>query len=159
MIYGLDGIDFDDEWMEYGVNGMLQFNFEFFGWFVIVLCDCFGLDKIISLYVIGLFYIMIDFSWFDVVSVIDYVWNFYYLIYDVFIVFGFDDCVYIGVVVIDFVNMSVLIVVDFVWCIVVDGYGVYVVYNFIVIDQFVYFFGIIQVLKGEVMQYWVVLMN
>ena len=51
--YGLDGIDFDDEWTNYGANGTPQPNAESFGWLATALRDRLGPDKIISLYAIG----------------------------------------------------------------------------------------------------------
>ncbi|WP_199787664.1 glycosyl hydrolase family 18 protein [Microbacterium sp. str. 'China'] len=51
--YGLDGIDFDDEWSNYGANGTPQPNPQSFGWLASALRDRLGPDKLITLYAIG----------------------------------------------------------------------------------------------------------
>ncbi|MBT2474262.1 chitinase, partial [Microbacterium sp. ISL-103] len=80
--YGLDGIDFDDEWTEYGANGTPQPNPQSFGWLATALRDRLGPDKIISLYAIGPSYTTTDFTLFDAANVPDYAWNPYYPTYD-----------------------------------------------------------------------------
>ncbi|MDO7863913.1 endo-beta-N-acetylglucosaminidase H [Brochothrix thermosphacta] len=51
--YGLDGIDFDDEYAKYGENGTLQPNNSSFIWLVQALRQRLGDDKLITLYNIG----------------------------------------------------------------------------------------------------------
>ncbi|MFB6723705.1 endo-beta-N-acetylglucosaminidase H [Kribbella sp. NPDC056345] len=51
--YGLDGIDFDDEYVEYGVNGTGQPNADSFIWLVKALRQKMPADKLITLYDIG----------------------------------------------------------------------------------------------------------
>ncbi len=151
--YGLDGIDFDDEWTEYGANGTPQPNSESFGWLVTALRDRLGPDKIISLYAIGPSYTTTDFSRFDVASAIDYAWNPYYPTYDAPTVPGLDDRARIGAAAIDLANTSASTAADFARRTVADGYGVYVAYNLTATDQSAYLSGITQALKGEATQY------
>ncbi|MEV7610516.1 endo-beta-N-acetylglucosaminidase H [Microbacterium sp. NPDC089320] len=151
--YGLDGIDFDDEWTEYGVNGTPQPNAESFGWLATALRDRLGPDKIISLYAIGPTYTMTDFTLFDAANVLDYAWNPYYPTYDAPTVPGLDDRSRIGAAAIDLSQTSAATAADFATRTVADGYGVYVAYNLTATDQSAYLSGITQALKGEATEY------
>ncbi|GHJ41919.1 chitinase [Streptomyces sp. TS71-3] len=75
--YGLDGIDFDDEYAEYGNNGTGQPNDSSFVYLVSALRgDMPG--KIISLYNIGPAASRLSYGGVDVSSEFDYAWNPYY---------------------------------------------------------------------------------
>ena len=75
--YGLDGIDFDDEYAEYGNNGTGQPNASSFVYLVSALrADMPG--KIISLYNIGPSASRLSYGGVDVTSMFDYAWNPYY---------------------------------------------------------------------------------
>ena len=151
--YGLDGIDFDDEWTEYGANGTPQPNAESFGWLATALRDRLGPDKIISLYAIGPSYTTTDFTLFDAASVLDYAWNPYYPTYDAPTVPGLDDRARIGAAAIDLSQTSAATAADFATRTAADGYGVYVAYNLTAADQSAYLSGITQALKGEATEY------
>ncbi|WP_350350965.1 endo-beta-N-acetylglucosaminidase H [Microbacterium sp. A8/3-1] len=151
--YGLDGIDFDDEWTEYGANGTPQPNAESFGWLATALRDRLGDDKIISLYAIGPSYTTTDFTLFDAEGVLDYAWNPYYPTYDTPTVPGLEDRTRIGAAAIDLANTSAATAADFANRTVADGYGVYVAYNLTATDQSAYLSGITQALKGEATEY------
>ncbi len=151
--YGLDGIDFDDEWTEYGANGTPQPNPESFGWLATALRDRLGPEKIISLYAIGPSYTTTDFTLFDAESVLDYAWNPYYPTYDAPTVPGLDDRARIGAAAIDLSQTSAEISADFARRTVADGYGVYVAYNLTATDQSAYLSGITEALKGEATEY------
>ncbi|NIG65598.1 hypothetical protein GLO27_13090 [Microbacterium sp. Be9] len=151
--YGLDGIDFDDEYAQYGVDGTPQPNAQSFGWLATALRDRLGPDKIISLYAIGETYTVTDFSQFDVAGVIDYAWNPYYPTYDAPTIPGFGDKTRLGAAAIDLANVSSSTATDFAERTVADGYGVYVAYNFTATDQSALLSGITQQLKGEATQY------
>ncbi|WNE95351.1 endo-beta-N-acetylglucosaminidase family protein [Streptomyces luomodiensis] len=75
--YGLDGIDFDDEYAEYGNNGTGQPNDSSFVHLVTVLRANMP-DKIISLYNIGPAASRLSYGGVDVSSAFDYAWNPYY---------------------------------------------------------------------------------
>src|SRR3954469_19173979 len=75
--YGLDGIDFDDEYAEYGNNGTGQPNDFSFVYLVQALRANMP-DKIISLYNIGPSASRLSYGGVDVSSKFDYAWNPYY---------------------------------------------------------------------------------
>ncbi|KJQ55390.1 endo-beta-N-acetylglucosaminidase H [Microbacterium sp. SA39] len=151
--YGLDGIDFDDEWTEYGANGTPQPNAESFGWLATALRERLGDDKIITLYAIGPSYTTTDFTLFDAEGVLDYAWNPYYPTYDAPTVPGLEDRTRIGAAAIDLANTSAATASGFANRTVADGYGVYVAYNLTANDQSTYLSGITQALKGEATEY------
>lgn len=151
--YGLDGIDFDDEWTEYGANGTPQPNPQSFGWLATALRDRLGPDKIISLYAIGPSYTTTDFTLFDAANVLDYAWNPYYPTYDAPTVSGLEDRARLGAAAIDLSATSAATASDFATRTVSDGYGVYVAYNLTATDQSAYLSGITEALKGEATEY------
>ncbi|MFE4254722.1 endo-beta-N-acetylglucosaminidase H [Streptomyces sp. NPDC056910] len=75
--YGLDGIDFDDEYAEYGNNGTGQPNDSSFVYLVTALRANMP-DKIISLYNIGPSATRLSYGGVDVSSKFDHAWNPYY---------------------------------------------------------------------------------
>ncbi|GAA1271680.1 MULTISPECIES: endo-beta-N-acetylglucosaminidase H [Streptomyces] len=75
--YGLDGIDFDDEYAEYGNNGTGQPNDSSFVYLVTALRANMP-DEIISLYNIGPSATRLSYGGVDVSSKFDYAWNPYY---------------------------------------------------------------------------------
>ncbi|MFE9724330.1 endo-beta-N-acetylglucosaminidase H [Streptomyces sp. NPDC005794] len=75
--YGLDGIDFDDEYAGYGTNGTGQPNDSSFVHLVTALRANMP-DKIISLYNIGPAASRLSYGGVDVSSTFDYAWNPYY---------------------------------------------------------------------------------
>jgi hypothetical protein len=75
--YGLDGIDFDDEYAEYGNNGTAQPNASSFVHLVSALRADMP-DKIISLYNIGPAASRLSYGGVDVSGAFDYAWNPYY---------------------------------------------------------------------------------
>ncbi|MFF1394810.1 endo-beta-N-acetylglucosaminidase H [Streptomyces sp. NPDC058287] len=75
--YGLDGIDFDDEYAEYGNNGTGQPNDSSFVNLVTALRANMP-DKIISLYNIGPAASRLSYGGIDITSKFDYAWNPYY---------------------------------------------------------------------------------
>ncbi len=147
--YGLDGIDFDDEWSQYGANGTPQPNAQSFGWVASALRDRLGPDKLITLYAIGPSYTLTDFDAFDVDSVLDYAWNPYYPTYDAPTVPGLDDRSRIGAAAIDLSNTSAATAADFAQRTAEDGYGVYIAYNLTATDQSALLSGITEAIKGE----------
>ncbi len=75
--YGLDGIDFDDEYAKYGTNGTGQPNSSSFVHLVTALRANMP-DKIISLYNIGPSASRLSYGGVDISSKFDYAWNPYY---------------------------------------------------------------------------------
>jgi hypothetical protein len=75
--YGLDGIDFDDEWADYGVNGTSQPN----AWSFVYLCQQLRRmmpDKLISMYYIGPSSERVVYNGLSVGTLIDYAVHPYY---------------------------------------------------------------------------------
>ncbi|KNY05730.1 endo-beta-N-acetylglucosaminidase H [Microbacterium sp. GCS4] len=151
--YGLDGIDFDDEWSQYGANGTPQPNAQSFGWVASALRDRLGPDKLITLYAIGPSYTATDFGAFDVSATLDYAWNPYYPTYDAPTVPGLDDRSRIGAAAIDLSNTSAATAADFAQRTAADGYGVYVAYNLTSTNQASLISGITEAIKGEATVY------
>ncbi|KOT87394.1 chitinase [Streptomyces sp. NRRL F-5755] len=75
--YGLDGIDFDDEYAKYGTNGTGQPNSSSFVHLVMALRANMP-DKIISLYNIGPSASRLSYGGVNISSKFDYAWNPYY---------------------------------------------------------------------------------
>jgi len=75
--YGLDGIDFDDEWAEYGVNNTGQPNAYSFPYLVSALRDQMP-DKLITMYFIGPAADSLSYGTINVGSLLNYSWNPYY---------------------------------------------------------------------------------
>jgi hypothetical protein len=75
--YGLDGIDFDDEYAEYGNNGTGQPNASSFVYLVTALRAAMP-TKLISLYTIGPAASRLSYGGVDVSSKFNYAWNPYY---------------------------------------------------------------------------------
>ncbi|QKW05161.1 chitinase [Streptomyces sp. NA04227] len=75
--YGLDGVDFDDEYAEYGQNGTGQPNDSSFVHLVTALRDNMP-DKLITLYEIGPSADRLSYDGVDITSKFDYAWNPYY---------------------------------------------------------------------------------
>ncbi|MCM3780899.1 endo-beta-N-acetylglucosaminidase H [Microbacterium hydrocarbonoxydans] len=151
--YGLDGIDFDDEWSQYGANGTPQPNAQSFGWVASALRDRLGPDKLITLYAIGPSYTTTDFGAFDVSATLDYAWNPYYPTYDAPTVPGLDDRSRIGAAAVDLSTVSATTATDFAQRTAADGYGVYVAYNLTATNQSSLLSGITEAIKGEATVY------
>ncbi|PRY41316.1 glycosyl hydrolase family 18 (putative chitinase) [Umezawaea tangerina] len=75
--YGLDGIDFDDEYSEYGKNGTGQPNASSFVYLVTALRAAMP-TKLITLYNIGPAASRLSYGGVDITSKFDYAWNPYY---------------------------------------------------------------------------------
>ncbi|MDC8103043.1 endo-beta-N-acetylglucosaminidase H [Chryseobacterium sp. PTM-20240506] len=88
--YGLDGIDFDDEYANYGANGTGQANQSSFVYLVTALRDLLP-DKIISFYNIGPSASNLSYNGVTVGSKVDYAWNPYYSTYSAPNIPGLDS--------------------------------------------------------------------
>jgi hypothetical protein len=75
--YNLDGIDFDDEYADYGTNGTAQPNAWSFPYLVQALRNDLP-DKLITLYFIGPSSTTLSYDGIEVGSLLDYSWNAYY---------------------------------------------------------------------------------
>ncbi|KMQ60314.1 chitinase [Chryseobacterium angstadtii] len=88
--YGLDGIDFDDEYANYGANGTSQPNQSSFVYLVTALRELLP-NKIISFYNIGPSASNLSYNGVTVGSKVDYAWNPYYSTYSAPNIPGLDS--------------------------------------------------------------------
>ena len=125
--YGLDGIDFDDEYADYGTNGTAQPNAWSFPYLVQALRNDLP-DKIISLYFIGPSSTTLSYDGIVVGDLIDYSWNPYYGTWGVPDVPGLTDA-QLAPAAIDIQNTDSSTVTSLAQETVSDGYGVFNTYN------------------------------
>lgn len=76
--YGLDGIDFDDEYAEYGANGTGDANDSSFYYLVSALRNKLGSGKLITMYDIGPASERLSYNGNSISDTFDYAWNPYY---------------------------------------------------------------------------------
>lgn len=89
--YGLDGIDFDDEWSEYGKNGTGQPNDSSFVHLVDALRERLGPDKLITFYKIGPAASATEYGGVRAGDLLDYAWNPWYGTWNVPAVPGLEN--------------------------------------------------------------------
>ncbi|MFH8469112.1 endo-beta-N-acetylglucosaminidase H [Streptomyces sp. NPDC017991] len=124
--YGLDGIDFDDEYAEYGNNGTGQPNAGSFVHLVTALRANMP-DKIISLYNIGPSASRLSFGGVNISSKFDYAWNPYYGTWQVPGI-GLPKSK-LSPAAVEIGRTSQSTVADLARRTVSDGYGVFLTYN------------------------------
>ncbi|MEU8705611.1 endo-beta-N-acetylglucosaminidase H [Streptomyces sp. NPDC048565] len=124
--YGLDGIDFDDEYADYGNNGTGQPNDSSFVHLVTALRANMP-DKIISLYNIGPAAARLSYDGVDVSSAFDYAWNPYYGTWQVPGI-GLPKS-HLSPAAVEIGGTSQSTVADLARRTVSEGYGVYLTYN------------------------------
>ena len=125
--YGLDGIDFDDEYADYGTNNTPQPNAWSFPYLVQALRDDLP-GKIISLYFIGPSSTSLSYNGIVVGDLINYSWNPYYGSWGVPDVPGLTQA-QLAPAAIDVQNTSSSTVTSLAQETVADGYGVFNTYN------------------------------
>jgi hypothetical protein len=125
--YGLDGIDFDDEYADYGTNGTAQPNDWSFPYLVQALRDDLP-DSIISLYFIGPSSTTLSYDGIVVGDLINYSWNPYYGSWGVPDVPGLSQA-QLAPAAIDIQNTDSSTVTSLAQETVSDGYGVFNTYN------------------------------
>lgn len=125
--YGLDGIDFDDEYADYGTNGTPQPNAWSFPYLVQALRNDLP-GKIISLYFIGPSSTTLSYNGINVGSLIDYSWNPYYGTWGVPDVPGLTNA-QLAPAAIDIQNTSASTATSLAQQTVSGGYGVFNTYN------------------------------
>jgi hypothetical protein len=125
--YGLDGIDFDDEYADYGTNGTAQPNAWSFPYLVQALRNDMP-SKIISLYFIGPSSTTLSYNGIIVGDLINYSWNPYYGTWGVPDVPGLTQAE-LAPAAIDIQNTSSSTAASLAQETVSSGYGVYNTYN------------------------------
>ena len=125
--YGLDGIDFDDEYADYGTNGTAQPNAWSFPYLVQALRNDLP-DKIISLYFIGPSSTTLSYNGIVVGDLLSYSWNPYYGTWGVPAVPDMTQA-QLAPAAIDIQNTDSSTVTSLAQETVADGYGVFNTYN------------------------------
>ncbi|WP_165851773.1 endo-beta-N-acetylglucosaminidase H [Chryseobacterium pennipullorum] len=150
--YGLDGIDFDDEYAQYGANGTGQPNQFSFVYLVTALRELLP-NKIISLYNYGPSASNLSYNGVTVGSKVDFVWNPYYSTYSAPNIPGLDNA-HKGAAAINvrpgtgtYTSTSTL--TNFAQRTKDDGYGVFLYYDLGATNIASYFSNATNILYGQ----------
>ena len=150
--YGLDGVDLDDEWSEYGVNGTPQPNASSFIYLLQALRARLGSDKLITFYNIGPSASYTSFGGVDAGSLLDYAWNPYYGAWLPPTIPGMSTD-RLGAAAIDLTATSATTVTTLAQRTLDQQYGVFVAYNLIGGDQSAKVSQLTQTLYGQAAAY------
>ncbi|HWG22977.1 MAG TPA: endo-beta-N-acetylglucosaminidase H [Actinospica sp.] len=145
--YGLDGIDFDDEYADYGTNGTAQPNAWSFPYLVQALRNDLP-NKIISLYFIGPSSTTLSYNGIVVGDLINYSWNPYYGSWGVPDVPGLTQA-QLAPAAIDIQNTASSTATSLAQQTVSGGYGVFNTYNLPDTDASAYISSFTQPLYGS----------
>ncbi|KQO59742.1 endo-beta-N-acetylglucosaminidase H [Curtobacterium sp. Leaf261] len=149
--YGLDGVDLDDEYAEYGNNGTAQPNANSAGWLVSALRADMP-NKLISLYNIGETGSSLSAGSSTVGSKIDYAWNPYYGSYQAPSIPGLTKQ-HLSPAAVDIQNTSSTTAASLAKRTVSDGYGVFMTYNLPGGDKSAYVSSFTKPLYGQAATY------
>lgn len=149
--YNLDGIDFDDEYSDYGANGTGQPNSSSFVYLVTALRQLLP-NKIISFYYYGPAASRLSYNGVTVGSKINYSWNAIYGTYSVPNVPGLGTA-NLGPAAIDIQATSSSVAANLATQTVNNGYGVYLTYNLPNTDVHTYLSSFSNVLYGKATVY------
>ena len=149
--YGLDGVDLDDEYADYGTNGTPQPNDQSIGWLIDALRSALG-DKLVTFYNYGPASGSLASSSPDVGSQLDFSWNAIYDTYQVPNVPGLGkDRLSPAAVEISSTPQSDA--ASFAQRTVSDGYGAFMTYDLQAGDHSAYLSAITQALYGQDTKY------
>jgi hypothetical protein len=149
--YGLDGVDLDDEYSDYGVNGTPQPNQRSIGWLVSALrADMPG--KLISFYDIGPSSDALKTANPSIGKKLDYAWNPYYGTYTAPTIPGLPKSK-ISAAAVDIQNTPQATAVTLAQRTKADGYGVFMTYNLPGGDESAYVSSFTNVLYGQAAVY------
>lgn len=149
--YGLDGIDFDDEYADYGTNGTGQPNASSFVYLVTALRDLLP-NKIISFYYYGPAASRLTYNGVTVGSKVNYSWNAVYGTYSVPNVAGLTKAS-LGPAAVDIQSTSASTAATLAQRTKTDGYGIYLTYNLPNANASTYLSGISNALYGQATTY------
>ena len=149
--YGLDGIDFDDEYADYGTNGTGQPNAFSFVYLVSALRDLLP-NKIISFYYYGPAASRLSYNGVTVGSKVNYSWNAVYGTYSVPNVAGLTKAS-LGPAAVDIQSTSASTAATLAQRTKTDGYGIYLTYNLPNTNSSSYLSGISNALYGQATTY------
>ncbi|MBB1197051.1 endo-beta-N-acetylglucosaminidase H [Curtobacterium flaccumfaciens] len=149
--YGLDGVDLDDEYSDYGVNGTPQPNQQSIGWLISALrADMPG--KIISFYDIGPSSDALKTASPSIGGKLDYAWNPYYGTYTAPTIPGLPKSK-ISAAAVDIQNTPQATAVSLAQRTKADGYGVFMTYNLPGGDESASVSSFTKVLYGQAASY------
>ncbi|PZF33714.1 endo-beta-N-acetylglucosaminidase H [Curtobacterium sp. MCPF17_051] len=149
--YGLDGVDLDDEYSDYGVNGTPQPNQQSIGWLISALrADMPG--KIISFYDIGPSSDALKTANPSIGGKLDYAWNPYYGTYTAPTIPGLPKSK-LSAAAVDIQNTPQATAVSLAQRTKADGYGVFMTYNLPGGDESAYVSSFTNVLYGQAASY------
>lgn len=149
--YGLDGVDLDDEYSDYGVNGTPQPNQQSIGWLITALRAKLP-GKLISFYDIGPASSALSSSSSTIGSKLDYAWNPYYGTYSAPSIPGLGKD-RLSAAAVDIQNTSQSTAVSLAKRTKTDGYGVFMTYNLPDGNVSSYVSSMTQVLYGQAATY------
>ncbi|MEU6861193.1 endo-beta-N-acetylglucosaminidase H [Glycomyces sp. NPDC046736] len=145
--YGLDGIDFDDEYSNYNGGGNGPANASSFVYLVDELRDRLGPDKLITFYKIGPAAGATEYGGIRAGDILDYSWNPWYGQWSVPSVTGMDDS-QLAPGAIDLTQTSSGTAANFANRTVNEGYGAIITYNLVAGNHASYISGITKPLTG-----------
>ncbi|MEU5870790.1 endo-beta-N-acetylglucosaminidase H [Glycomyces sp. NPDC047369] len=145
--YGLDGIDFDDEWANYGANGTGPANDSSFVYLVDALRDRLGPDKLITFYNIGPAASATEYGGVRAGDLLDYAWNPWYGSWSVPQIPGME-APQLAPGAINLTATSSGTAASFAQRTAAEGYGAIVTYNLTAGDHSAYLSGITEPLTG-----------
>lgn len=149
--YGLDGVDLDDEYSDYGVDGTPQPNQQSIGWLISALrADMPG--KIISFYDIGPSSDALKTASPSIGGKLDYAWNPYYGTYTAPTIPGLPKSK-VSAAAVDIQNTPQATAVSLAQRTKADGYGVFMTYNLPGGDESAYVSSFTKVLYGQAASY------
>ncbi|MCC8906729.1 endo-beta-N-acetylglucosaminidase H [Curtobacterium sp. GD1] len=149
--YGLDGVDLDDEYSDYGTNGTPQPNQQSIGWLITALRAQMP-GKLISFYDIGPASSSLSSSSSAIGSKLDYAWNPYYGTYSAPSIPGLGKAK-LSAAAVDIQNTAQSTAVSLAQRTKADGYGVFMTYNLPDGDVSSYVSAMTQVLYGQAATY------
>jgi GH18 family chitinase len=144
--YGLDGIDFDDEYVEYGNNGTGQPNDSSFVYLVQALRQKLPAGKLITLYDIGPASTKLQYNGVNLANVFDYAWQPYYGSYSANPAFAKSKY---SPAAVSYTATSQATAASFAQRTVADGYGVFLTYNLTEANTATYMSAFTQKLYGK----------
>lgn len=149
--YGLDGVDLDDEYADYGTNGTPQPNQQSIGWLITALRAQMP-SKLLSFYNIGPAASSLSSSSSTIGSKLNYAWNPYYGSYSVPSIPGLGKSA-LSPAAVDIQNTAQSTAVSLASRTVADGYGVFMTYNLPGGDKSAYVSAMTQKLYGQAATY------
>jgi chitinase len=145
--YGLDGIDFDDEYVEYGNNGTGQPNADSFIWLVQALRRKMPAGKLITLYDIGPSSTRLQSGSGDIRNTFDFAWYPYYGGWGV--PHGPTDKAKLSPAAVSYTATSQATAASLAQRTVTEGYGTFLTYNLTEANTATYLSAITQKLYGK----------